>query len=66
MIFTYCIILLITTYLGSVALSIATQSHDGKPDLWTALIDAWVTTIGIIVGLGVVWVTISGVFLLVS
>jgi len=66
MIFTYCLVLLITTFLGSVALSLATQSHDGKANLWVTLIDAWVTTITVVAGLGFLWVILAGLFALLK
>jgi hypothetical protein len=66
MIFTYCIVLLIATFLGSIALSLAAQSHDGKADIWVTLIDAWVTTISVLAGLGFLWVLLAGLFTLLK
>jgi len=63
---TYIIILLVATYIGSVALSLATQRHDGAPSFIDTITEAFITTVGVVVTLGIGYVIFSGMFALLS
>ena len=62
----YAAMLLIATYLGALVFHATCDYHTGGDSFFQSMVDALITTIGVVTTLGVGWVILSGSFALLS
>ena len=62
----YAAMLLITIYLGALVFHATCDYHNGGDSFFQSMVDALLTTIGVVTTLGVGWVILSGSFALLS